>query len=59
MEYLVEKGKEGRYVALWSFLDRRIAAAGADPRTVMQQAREAGAGEPVIFCVPDEKMDIL
>ncbi len=59
MDYLVEKGNEGRYVALRSLLDRRIVAAGPDPRDVYQQAQAAGAAEPVLFYVPDENMDIL
>ena len=48
---ITEEGYEGKYVALKSFIDRKVVASGDDPRLVMEQAKKAGHENPVIFFI--------
>ncbi len=54
-----EDGFEGKYVALRSFTDRTVVASGDNPETVMEQARQAGYSEPVIFYVPEHNITLV
>ena len=56
---IAEKGYEGKYVALASFLDRAVIAHGDDPKAVMAQARNAGYENPVIFFVPQSDVSLV
>jgi hypothetical protein len=54
-----EEGYEGKYVALRSVSDRTVVASGDDPETVMQEARERGAAQPVLFFVPSHDITLV
>ncbi len=56
---VTEEGYEGKYVALRSFVDRTVVACGDNPENVMEQARKAGCGEPVIFYVPEHNIILV
>jgi hypothetical protein len=56
---ITEKGYEGKYVALASFLDRAVVAHGDDPKAVVKQAHEAGYENPVIFFVPQHDVSLV
>jgi high-affinity K+ transport system ATPase subunit B len=56
---ITEEGYEGKFVALPSFLKRTVVASGDDPKTVAQQAREAGYENPVIFFVPHRDVSLV
>ncbi|MFA5555087.1 MAG: DUF5678 domain-containing protein [Phycisphaerae bacterium] len=54
-----ERGYEGKYVALASFLDRAVIAFGDDPKKVVEQANKEGHNNPVIFFVPQHDMGLV
>ena len=54
-----EEGYEGKYVALRSMSDRTVIASGDDPKTVMKEAREQGADNPVVFFVPSHDITLV
>jgi len=54
-----EEGYEGKYVALRSMSDRTVIASGDDPETVMKEAREQGADDPVVFFVPSHDITLV
>jgi high-affinity K+ transport system ATPase subunit B len=54
-----EEGYEGKYVALRSMSDRTVIASGDDPETVMKEAQEQGADNPVIFFVPGHDITLV
>ncbi len=54
-----EKGFEGQYVALISFLERAVIASGDDPKKVVEQANQKGYSNPVIFFVPQRDMSLV
>jgi high-affinity K+ transport system ATPase subunit B len=54
-----EEGYEGKYVALRSICDRTVVVSGDDPATVMQEARERGVANPVIFFVPSHDITLV
>jgi hypothetical protein len=54
-----EEGYEGKYVALRSISDRTVVASGDDPEAVMQEARERGVANPVIFFVPSHDITLV
>lgn len=56
---ITEEGYEGKYVALRSFVDRSVVASGDDPKDVMEKARKAGCGEPVVFYVPEHNITLV
>jgi len=56
---ITEDGYEGKYVALRSLVDRTVVASGDNPENVMEQARQKGCKEPVIFYVPEHNMSLL
>lgn len=56
---ITEEGYEGKYVALRSFLDRVVVASGDNPQIVMEQARQKGCTEPVMFFVPERDISLV
>ena len=56
---ITEEGYEGKYVALRSLVDRTVVASGGNPKTVMEQARQKGCSEPVMFFVPDHNISLV
>lgn len=56
---ITEEGHEGKYVALRSLVDRTVVASGDNPETVMEQARQKGCSEPVIFYVPEHNISLV
>lgn len=56
---IAEQGYEGEYVALPSFWDRSVVAHGSDPKKVVEQAREAGYENPVIFFIPQNDISLV
>ena len=56
---ITEEGYEGKYVALRSFLDRVVVASGDNPKIVMEQARQKGCTEPVMFFVPERDISLV
>ncbi len=54
-----ERGYEGKYVALASFLDRVVVASGDDPKAVVLQAQKKGHDDPVIFFVPQLDVSLV
>ena len=56
---IAEEGYEGKYVALRLISDRTVVASGGNPETVMQEARERGVTNPVIFFVPSHDITLV
>ena len=56
---ITKEGYEGKYVALRSLLDRTVVASGDNPKIVMEQARQKGCSEPVIFYVPEHNISLV
>lgn len=44
----------GQYVAVKSFTNRKVIAHGDDLVKVTSEAKEKGAGDPVVFYVPEK-----
>jgi hypothetical protein len=56
---ITEEGHEGKYVALRSLVDRSVVASGDEPEAVMEQARQKGCREPLIFYVPEHNISLV
>ncbi len=56
---ITEEGYEGKCVALRSISDRTVVASGDDPETVMKEAHDRGAANPVIFFVPSQDITLI
>jgi len=56
---ITEEGYEGKCVALRSISDRTVVASGDDPEAVMQEARDKGSANPVIFFVPSRDITLV
>ena len=56
---ITEQGYDGKYVALKSFIDRKVVASGDDPRLVMKQAKKTGYENPVIFFIPQQDVSLV
>jgi len=47
---------KGKYVAMPSFIDKTVVAAGENPSIVLRLARKLGIQDPVVFYVPEPNM---
>ena len=56
---VTEDKYDGQYVALRSFADNEVVAAGDDPVEVMKSARAGGVDDPVLFFVPKHGMTLV
>jgi hypothetical protein len=57
-EYLLSNAElySGKYVALEDFGKKNVIASGDDPLKVLEDAKNSGVNDPVVFFVPEKGM---